>query len=333
MSSKCEVLLIKYAQFTIVFDHNAFCNLTFLDKKQFMAIIYENIQFSDDEPFRLLSWQKNTLDLVLLGMSNNTKRVRGVGGRWHSHPEMQLTVVTSGTGTRYIGDSVASIEAGECVLVGAHVPHCWVFDVRSSGYFLHFNFSKNHPVRRLGGESLDKLIADSEYGLSYEKTVTEEVVAMFPRIASSQRLTRIGCLIELIGKLIDASRNRSERVSELRVRSASRNARPATQIEEVVQWILENYTEPLSLEDALTRCSMSRATFGRQFMKHTGKSFVRFVNDVRLAYAYQLLLRSNRSITDIAFASGFGSVPRFNAAFRERYNTAPRSLRKRKTDA
>ncbi len=63
-----------------------------------MAILHEDIQFSDDEPFRLLSWQKNTLDLVSHEMSNKTKSVRGVGGRWHSHPELQMTVVTSGRG-------------------------------------------------------------------------------------------------------------------------------------------------------------------------------------------------------------------------------------------
>lgn len=297
-----------------------------------MAILHEDIQFSDDEPFRLLSWQKSTLDLVSHEMSNKTKGVRGVGGRWHSHPELQLTVVTSGTGTRYVGDSVASIEAGECVLIGAHVPHCWVFEGTSSGFFLQFSFSENHPVRRLGGEALDKLFADSEYGLRFDNSITEGVVQLLACIAASQRFARIGCLIELLDKLIDAGRNRSDRISDLRIRSASQNARQATQIEEVVQWILESYTEPLSLEDALTKCSMSRATFGRQFTKHTGKSFVRFVTDVRLAFAHQLLLRSDRSITDIAFASGFGSVPRFNTAFRERYGSSPRTLRTKRAD-
>ena len=94
-----------------------------------------------------------------------------------------------------------------------------------------------------------------------------------------------------------------------------------------MQWVLERFTQPLTLEEAVKRSAMSRATFCRQFLKHTGKTFIAFVTDARLAYAHQLLTQTQQSITEIAYASGFGSLTRFNAAFREKFDQAPRELR------
>ncbi len=48
----------------------------------------------------------------------------------------------------------------------------------------------------------------------------------------------------------------------------------------------------------------------------------------RLLLAKQLLTDTRMPVTDVAFASGFASLRRFNAAFRERYRLAPTALRK-----
>jgi AraC family transcriptional regulator of adaptative response / DNA-3-methyladenine glycosylase II len=47
----------------------------------------------------------------------------------------------------------------------------------------------------------------------------------------------------------------------------------------------------------------------------------------RLLLAKRLLGETNLSQTEIAFASGFGSVRRFNALFKSRYGLSPRALR------
>lgn len=49
----------------------------------------------------------------------------------------------------------------------------------------------------------------------------------------------------------------------------------------------------------------------------------------RLALARVLLDQTHLTITDIAFASGFGSVRQFNDSFRKTYHTAPSELRQR----
>lgn len=58
-----------------------------------------------------------------------------------------------------------------------------------------------------------------------------------------------------------------------------------------------------------------------------GVSPIELAQTQRLLLAKRLLRDTPMSVTEIAFASGFGSVRRFNALFKSRYGLAPRSLR------
>jgi AraC family transcriptional regulator of adaptative response / DNA-3-methyladenine glycosylase II len=60
-----------------------------------------------------------------------------------------------------------------------------------------------------------------------------------------------------------------------------------------------------------------------------GVSPIELAQTQRLLFAKRLLGETRLSLTEIAFASGFGSVRRFNALFKSRYNLSPRALRGR----
>src|SRR5271168_1373611 len=59
-----------------------------------------------------------------------------------------------------------------------------------------------------------------------------------------------------------------------------------------------------------------------------GVSPVELAQTQRLLLAKRLLTETSLKLTDIAFASGFGSVRRFNALFKSRYGRNPRSIRR-----
>jgi len=63
-----------------------------------------------------------------------------------------------------------------------------------------------------------------------------------------------------------------------------------------------------------------------------GVSPIELAQTQRLLLAKRLLSETTLSQTAIAFASGFGSVRRFNALFRARYDLSPRDLRRRTTE-
>src|SRR5204863_1241686 len=68
-----------------------------------------------------------------------------------------------------------------------------------------------------------------------------------------------------------------------------------------------------------------RRAFGAEF----GVSPVEFAQTQRLLLAKRLLTDTGLTVTEIAFASGFGSLRRFNALFKQRYRLQPGELRRR----
>jgi AraC family transcriptional regulator of adaptative response / DNA-3-methyladenine glycosylase II len=58
-----------------------------------------------------------------------------------------------------------------------------------------------------------------------------------------------------------------------------------------------------------------------------GVSPIELAQTQRLLLAKRLLNETSLKLTDVAFASGFGSVRRFNALFKSRYGLTPRALR------
>lgn len=67
----------------------------------------------------------------------------------------------------------------------------------------------------------------------------------------------------------------------------------------------------------------------RLFVERLGAPPIGVHGTRRLLFAKQLLTETGLPITQVALAAGFGSLRRFNAAFRQAYGMAPRDLRKR----
>ena len=293
-----------------------------------MSLLHENIRFASDECFRLLRWEDNTENLEMLEAGGHRVAVPGMGWRWHHHPEVQITLFLRGSGLRYVGDHVGPFAAMDCVLLGSHLPHCWMEHGRTQGFMVQFHLPPEHPLRKAGGaQELQRLLTSSERGLHFHPTTAQAALELMERMAAASKLARAGLLLELLALLHDAPRKHSRVLSKARFFAGAAGG-AAHRLESVVQWLLEHFTEPLTLEQVVQRSAMSRATFCRQFVKHTGKSFITFINDARLAHAHQMLGHKDLTITEIAYDSGFGSLSRFNAAFREKFGKAPREIRR-----
>jgi AraC family transcriptional regulator, regulatory protein of adaptative response / DNA-3-methyladenine glycosylase II len=75
------------------------------------------------------------------------------------------------------------------------------------------------------------------------------------------------------------------------------------------------------------RLAVTERHLHRLFVEELGASPLAVARHRRLRLARRLLAETGMPVTDVAFASGFGSVRQFNASMRETYGLAPSELR------
>jgi AraC family transcriptional regulator of adaptative response / DNA-3-methyladenine glycosylase II len=84
-----------------------------------------------------------------------------------------------------------------------------------------------------------------------------------------------------------------------------------------------------SLEEIAAQFELSSRQLRRIVQKELGVSPIELLQTRRLLLAKQLLTETKLPVTEIAFASGFSSLRRFNDAFSEHYRMPPSRLRKK----
>ncbi len=86
-----------------------------------------------------------------------------------------------------------------------------------------------------------------------------------------------------------------------------------------------------TVEALATRVGMGARQLRRLFDRHLGASPVAVAQTRRVLFAKQLIHDTRLSMAEVAMASGFGSLRRFNESFRSLYHRPPTELRRRNT--
>jgi AraC family transcriptional regulator, regulatory protein of adaptative response / DNA-3-methyladenine glycosylase II len=100
-------------------------------------------------------------------------------------------------------------------------------------------------------------------------------------------------------------------------------------VRRALRMIQDGALDESSLEHLCERLGVGERHLTRLFMRHLGASPAAIARTQRLHFAKQLLDETDLPITEIAMASGFRSVRRFNDVFKAVYRRPPREMRKR----
>ena len=93
-------------------------------------------------------------------------------------------------------------------------------------------------------------------------------------------------------------------------------------------YIQRHYNEDISAEECAKNVSLSLYYFSRSFKTIAGRSFKKYLNFVRITHAKQLLVSTDKPITESATECGFNSVSHFIVTYKNLENTTPLSYRK-----
>ncbi len=104
--------------------------------------------------------------------------------------------------------------------------------------------------------------------------------------------------------------------------------RHLSRAEQMACFIAQNYTQPLTAETIGQHVGLHPNYAMALFQKTFGTTLMKYVTQHRLSHAQRLLVTTRESIVHIAFGSGFGSLSRFNEAFRQSFGCTPREYRR-----
>ena len=99
----------------------------------------------------------------------------------------------------------------------------------------------------------------------------------------------------------------------------------------ITAWIHENYKQDITLEMLADKFNMSPYYLSHQFRRITGFTVVSYIQLTRIRNVQQLLLYTDKKITDIAEECGFASFSQFNRTFNKFCSMSP-SLYRTHTD-
>ena len=93
------------------------------------------------------------------------------------------------------------------------------------------------------------------------------------------------------------------------------------------QFVLSHVEETITLALVAQHVHVSRFHFCKMFKKATGMTLTEYVARVRVEKAKTLLVDPSARISEVVFAAGFGSIPRFNSVFKTCVGMSPTEYR------
>ncbi len=248
----------------------------------------------------------------------------------HYHPEYELTLIIKGQGRRFVGDHVGNFEAGDLVLLGSNLPHFWRSDTFSkNNEELHeaivIQFSTCFVTNVLNKlpecRSVVSLLNASKGGIRFSEKLAPYIWEVFENEGVSRLLAFIKALEQLA-----ISENQELLASE------GFNIKPDEteneRMRKILEFTLENYKEDISLETIAEIANLTVPSFCRYFKSRTRKTYIYFLNEIRLSNARKMLIDNQLDISQISIECGFQNLSHFHRIFKNQTGVTPMAYRR-----
>lgn len=99
-------------------------------------------------------------------------------------------------------------------------------------------------------------------------------------------------------------------------------------IYEAIDFIKENYNQPICLEDVARVTGVAPTYFSNLFRDSLNKPFIKYLNEMRIRSAMDMLKESDYNITEIGMSVGYNHLSHFNRMFKQVTGLTPTEYRK-----
>lgn len=255
----------------------------------------------------------------------------------HWHDDWEIIYFIRGNAIFYIGSETVRPEPGDLMFVNKGLIHTGfsesddpveyyavVFHSSLAGSSMADAYHMQITNPYITGKSFFPIhlpVKDTHY--PYIAGIVKQLIAEYEQQRQGYRLA-IRSMLHLL--LVHLSRHHQ-------LQGPSTSAVPidtelTEKFKELIAFVEQHYPEKLTVQQAAGIVNLSEYHFCRTFKKMTGKTFVEYVNLLRINAAEQLLIHSSDPVTEIAFNVGFGSVNYFSQMFRQYKRFSPSQCRK-----
>lgn len=249
---------------------------------------------------------------------------------WHFHDEVEFLWVREHEKEIYIHHSLYKLCKDDIIFINERIPHKTYTPKGNCTFLLQFNAVhiaekhlelSHHPFHLK--EPVPFLIfrAGSELNVVFRNCFTR-ILTEYTQQKNSYALFLKVIVIEIIANLY-----RYTILDDTKTLYPIKNIK---RLSPVIDYIEKHYSEPIKLDELSALINVNCSYFCRLFKKTMKVSFTEYLYLIRLSHAENLLLNSDKNITEIAYELGFSSPAYFTKIFRERKGYTPSFYKKLK---
>ena len=257
--------------------------------------------------------------------------------KMHAHEYSELVIVLGGRGTHLTDAENYSLEEGDVFVISGNTRHGFRDAHNLQLCNIQFDphqFLRGHRAldRMMGYHALFDLAPRSHGAGHFNERLhlsTEEMVYVTSLLASLKtefEFREEGWDIVIKSTFLLLVSN----FSRLYARHKKDQGTPLVRMANVISHIQKHFRESLRIEDLARIAHLSASQFQRTFKRTYNTTPQKFIRQIRLHEACEMLKDPNRDITNIAFDNGFSSSSFFATQFRQHMGESPSQYRKRK---
>ena len=250
----------------------------------------------------------------------------------HLHPAIEILIIHKGSFRIEVDGVNNEAREGDVVLIRSNTVHS-VFSLEDgeTGYFVYkikpellLDFAENEDgivyLIQLNHRSSKYIWRKAEIDDSPMSTVLRLALSDYYREPYAMKLSIKANAILLLAEIIrsaDADNFDREKLNTHLLRKIYRS----------ITIVHDRYSDGITARDCAAEINMSYTHFSRCFKSVVGKSFTRYVNEVRINAAEKELYMTDNSVTDIAYSVGFNDASYFIATYKKIRGKTPYRVR------
>ncbi|WEK34535.1 MAG: AraC family transcriptional regulator [Candidatus Pseudobacter hemicellulosilyticus] len=261
---------------------------------------------------------------------------------WHYHPEIEIIYILEGTGTRFVGDHVEEYQEGDLCIVGPNLPHEWrnhkAFSEKGSNlkascfciFFQKDIFGENlmsFPEM----ENIKQLLARSVRGIKFTGESRLRITQLVKEYVFESGAARIARLITLLECM--ATAEEYQQLASLGYCRSSVDEGDEARFTVIYQYIMKNFSRSIRLEEVSSLVGLTPNAFCRYFRERTKKTFIQYLNEVRIGHAKKLLIEGKMTIATLSMQAGFNNLSNFIDQFKRFTRMSPSEYQRKYGEA